>query len=174
MKKDVNQSKHKEKGLNLKDYWPLICLILVAALASCAVNYGIQGEPLDWMHYFMGFLFTQFALLKLFDISGFADGFQMYDLIAKKSRIYALSYPFIEFGLGLAYLSFVFPIAIYVITIILMTIGSIGVFITLQKGLDLYCSCMGNILKVPLSTVTLTEDIGMGLMALFMLISLMA
>ena len=122
------------------------------------------------MHYFMGFLFCQFSLLKLFNIPGFADGFQMYDLIAKKSRTYALSYPLVELLLGLAYLSMFFPIATYLITIAFMLLGSIGVFKALKKGLDLYCPCMGTILKVPLSTVTLTEDLGMGAMALIMLI----
>jgi hypothetical protein len=31
----------------------------------------------------------------------------------------------------------------------------------LAKGLDLKCACMGSILKVPLSTVALVEDLGM-------------
>ncbi|MGA8164726.1 MAG: MauE/DoxX family redox-associated membrane protein [Waddliaceae bacterium] len=159
------------KNSNFTDYWPLASFILVAVLAGSAVCYGVNGETLQWMHYVMGFLFCQFSLLKLFNISDFADGFQMYDLIAKRSRIYALTYPCIELILGLAYLAFFVPIIIYLVTIVLMLIGSIGVVIALQKGLDIYCPCMGTILKVPLSTVTLTEDLGMGAMALIMLIS---
>lgn len=159
-----------EKKTGLKDYWPLAALVLVALLAGSAVCYSIQGDMLQWMHYFMGFLFCLFSLLKLFDISGFADGFQMYDLIGKKSRAYALAYPLIELALGLAYLSFIFPIAVYLLTIALMLVGSVGVVKALKKGLDLYCPCMGTILKVPLSTVTLTEDLGMGAMALIMLL----
>jgi len=165
-----NESK-KNQGSNFSDYWPLICLVLVAILAGSTICYSIQGELLQWMHYFMGILFCQFSLLKLFDIPGFADGFQMYDLIGKRSRIYALVYPFIELLLGLAYLSFLYPVATYLITIMFMVIGAIGVVKALQKGLDIYCPCMGNVLKVPLSTVTLGEDLGMGLMAFIMLIS---
>ena len=167
-----------EKGVNklnqsrkLADYWPLISLILVAMLAGAAICHGIQGGMLQWMHYFMGILFCQFALLKLFDISGFADGFQMYDIIAKRTRVYALAYPFVELLVGLAYLSFFYPVITYVITIMLMAIGSYGVIKAFQKKLNIYCPCMGNILKVPLSTVTLSEDIGMGIMALIMLVS---
>lgn len=165
----MNEPKNKKTGL--KNYWPLLAMILVAVLAACAINSGIDGDSLYWMHYFMGFLLCQFALVKLFDISGFADGFQMYDLIAKKSRYYALIYPFIELSLGLLFLSLAYPLATYLVTLFFLTIGVIGVIKALKKGLDIYCPCMGSILKVPLSTVTLIEDLGMGLMALLMLIT---
>jgi hypothetical protein len=110
-------------------------------------------------------------MLKLFHLSGFADGFQMYDLVAKKSRVYATIYPFIELALGLGYLSFVFPKLVYLLTIFFAAIGAVSVIRALQKGLDLRCACMGTVLDVPLSTVTLTEDIAMGAMALIMLLS---
>lgn len=45
--------------------------------------------------------------------------------------------------------------------------GAIGVVLVLRKGLDIACPCMGNVLSVPLSTVTLSED---GLMALALLL----
>jgi hypothetical protein len=156
---------------SFKSYLPLVSLILIAALAACALRQGTQGTLLYWMHYFMGFLFCQFAMLKLFHLSGFADGFQMYDLIAKRSREYAFVYPFIELGLGLGYLSFAYPIFIYLLTILIAILGAIGVITALKKGLDLRCACMGTILDVPLSTVTLTEDLGMGAMALIMLVN---
>jgi hypothetical protein len=117
----------------------------------------------------MGFFLCQFALFKLINLSGFADGFQMYDLAAKKFRGYAYLYPFIELGLGLAYLSFSRPIATYLITIIVMGVGAVGVIGALRRGLDIRCACMGTALNVPLSTVTLSEDIAMGVMACVML-----
>lgn len=158
-----------ERGKSLSDYRPLISLILVAALAAFAVTYSVAGEFMQWMHYFMGIFLCVFALLKLFNPSSFADGFQMYDLIAKRSRTYALSYPYIELALGLGYLSFIFPIAVYIATIVVLGIGAIGVVKALREGLDINCPCMGSILDVPLSTVTLTEDLGMAAMALVML-----
>ncbi len=51
-----------------------------------------------------------------------------------------------------------------------LTIGSIGVIQALREGLDFNCPCMGSVLDVPLSTVTLTEDISMVIMALVLLI----
>ena len=153
-------------------YWPLLALVLIAALAAYAISFGIYGDFQYGMHYFMGFLFCQFSMLKIFNIRGFVDGFQMYDLIAKKFRAYAYAYTFIELGLGLAYLSFFSPALIYLFTIFITAIGTLGVIIALKKGLDVRCACMGTVLNVPLSTVTLSEDIGMGLMAVLMLIFL--
>ena len=40
-----------------------------------------------------------------------------------------------------------------------------------RKGLDIACPCMGNVLAVPLSTVTLTEDGVMVVMALSLLLA---
>jgi hypothetical protein len=89
--------------------------------------------------------------------------------VAKKFRAYAYLYPFIELGLGLAYLSFSHPVATYIITILVMGVGTIGVIRALKRGLDVRCACMGTVLDVPLSTVTLSEDIAMGVMACLML-----
>jgi hypothetical protein len=50
-----------------------------------------------------------------------------------------------------------------------MVFGSLGVINALRKGLDLECACMGTVLKVPLSTVALIEDLGMAAMAAGML-----
>lgn len=154
--------------MNFKRYYPLFVLVAVAALGALALSSG--KSIMLWMHFFMGLLFCQFSMLKLFNLAQFAEGFQMYDLIAKRSPIYGHLYPFIELGLGLAYLAFIYPVVINVITICVTGIGAVGVFRALKAGLDVRCACMGTILNVPLSTVTLTEDIGMGIMALLMLI----
>ncbi len=154
----------------LKKYWPLASLILVALLAATALSSHTIVSHRSWMHYFMGFFLCQFAMLKIFRPVDFADGFQMYDLIAKKSRVYAFLYPLIELGLGLGYLAFFAPVFIYLTTIIILGIGAIGVIKALKKGLDVQCACMGTILDVPLSTVTLTEDLAMVLMAFLLLL----
>lgn len=158
----------------LSSYGPLIALILIAAAAGAALMAAapplMMGGLMIWMHYFMGFFLCCFAMLKLFNPSKFADGFQKYDLVAGKSRSYALIYPYIELALGLAYLAFFMPVLTYSATIIVMGVGAIGVVRALRQGLNINCPCMGSVLAVPLSTVTLTEDLAMGLMALAMLI----
>lgn len=151
--------------MKLKRYIPLFVLVGVAGLGALALS--IQGR--EWMRYFMGLLFCQFSMLKLFNLSQFASGFKKYDLIAKKIFGYAYVYPLIELGLGLAYLSREGLLAANIITVMVTGISAIGVVRALKSGLDVRCACMGTVLDVPLSTVTLAEDIGMGIMALIML-----
>lgn len=169
-KPSVSNRHDSGNGRRWLNYVPLIALVLVGALVASALkrSYGPGADPAHWMHNFMGFFLVVFALLKLFDLSAFADGFQKYDLLAVHFRPYALVYPFIELTLGLAYFSFWRPTAVYVATVVVLGFGALGVVRALRRGLDLKCACMGSILKVPLSTVALTENLGMVVMALAM------
>ncbi|MGI8602680.1 MAG: YHS domain-containing protein [Verrucomicrobiales bacterium] len=155
-----------------KSYLPIGVIVLVTLLAAAARQAAQPGpwNVMGWMHDFMGFFLVVFSMFKFFDLRGFADGFQMYDLLAKHWRPYALVYPFIELALGLAYLAHWQPGMIYSITIAVMLFGAIGVCRALNEGRDLTCACLGTVLKVPLSTVALVEDFGMAAMAAGMLI----
>lgn len=172
-KKKGTDSMHRHvsrRGKRWADYLPLFILVGVAALAGAAIE---SGDPYGWavegwMHRFMGLFLTLFAMFKLFDPSGFADGFQMYDLLAKPFRPYAYVYPFIELALGLGYLAEWNLPVVYGATVVVMLFGAAGVGNALRRGLDINCACMGTVLKVPLSTVALTEDLGMAAMAAVM------
>lgn len=154
------------RGASLSDYLPLIVIVaLTMAAATARVAFAGAWLPMMWMHDFMGFFLVVFSMFKFFDLSGFADGFQMYDLLAKPFRPYAYVYPFLELGLGLAYLARWNPVVTYSATVVLMLWGAAGVLLALKKGLDINCACMGTVLKVPLSTVALVEDLGMAAMA---------
>jgi hypothetical protein len=164
------KTREEGRGSHLAAYWPLISLVAVTALAALAIGTGYDRTDLaGFMHAYMGTFLIVFALLKLFNPSGFADGFEMYDLLAQRVRAYGYVYLYLELALGLAYLSFFLPAFTYVATIVLFLFGAIGVIRALRAGLDIECPCMGSVLSVPLSTVTLTEDLGMVLMAALML-----
>lgn len=165
----INHRTNKEKK-PITTYWPLVALLLVAVLGATSLTMGTEGGFSEGMHFFMGLTLCQFALLKLFHPALFVEGFQQYDLIAKRWPLYGYFYPLIELALGLAYLSFTWPATIYLLTIILMSIGIVGVVQALKKGLDVRCACMGSVLDVPLSTVTLSEDLIMAIMACLMLL----
>ena len=145
-------------------------LLVVSVLAASALTAGESASPTvpRWMQAFMGFFLVVFALLKLFDLPAFADGFQRYDLLAKPFRPYALAYPFIELLLGLAYFARWRPQVVYGATAVILGFGALGVIRALRRKLDIECACMGTILKVPLSTVALTEDLAMAGMAVAM------
>ena len=162
--------RHKGRGAKWTDYIPLIVIVVLSVLSASARELPIPWSWMNWMHDFMGQFLVVFAMFKFFNLEGFADGFQMYDLLAKSWRPYAFVYPFIEMGLGLGYLAHWNPPLIYTSTTVLMIFGALGVMNALRKGLDLECACMGTILSVPLSTVALLEDVSMAAMAALMLI----
>lgn len=120
---------------------------------------------------FMGYFFLIFGLFKIYNLRAFAQAYAEYDIIAKRSRVYALSYPFIEFCLGIAYLLNFAPTTTNMVTVLIMSIGSIGVAQTLIKHKQITCACLGVVFKIPMTYVSLLEDIIMALMALSMLLT---
>ena len=80
-----------ERGRSRSDYWPLISLVVVSALAAFAIAAGSgQVTMTSVMHAYMGVFLVFFALLKIFDLEGFMNGFAMYDLIAKRNSTWGL------------------------------------------------------------------------------------
>ena len=118
----------------------------------------------------MGAFFIVFSLFKLLNLSGFADAYSTYDILAARYRIYGLTYPFIELLLGIAYFTGFAPLATNTFTFVLMLVGSIGVFKALRTKRRFQCACLGTALKLPMTKVTLVEDLTMGAMALIMLL----
>src|SRR5438876_234184 len=135
MTTEVHQ-REKGRGAHWQDYIPLLVIVALTLLSAGAKQLAYRGwDWMNWMHDFMGFFLVVFSMFKFFDMEGFADGFQMYDLLAKPFRPYAYIYPFIELCLGLGYLSHWQPTMItYTATIIVMVFGSLGVFRALFKG----------------------------------------
>ena len=162
MKHTTAHQREKGRGSRPADYLPLAVVVVLTFAAAWALR---AGSSMGWMADFMGFFLVVFSMFKFFDLEGFADGFQMYDLLAKRVRPYAYVYPFLEAGLGLGFLSRWNPPVVATTAIVVLVFGALGVFSALRKGLDLECACMGSILHVPLSTVALVEDLGMAAMA---------
>lgn len=161
----------ENRNLSLSAYTPLFVILFATALGAAARHHSeISWSWHIWMHDFMGLFLLVFAMVKLFNLSSFAVGFAKYDLLAARSRTYALGYPFIELALGLAYLSRWQPQATYFATIVILSFGALGVLNTMRQGKQINCACMGQILEVPVSTVTLTENLSMSVMALAMLL----
>ncbi len=120
----------------------------------------------------MGVFFFVFAIFKLSSLKEFAYGFQSYDLIAKRSLIYSFSYPFIQLFLGFIYLLGLNKTGVDFFVVILSLISGIGVLRAIKSGNKIHCVCLGNVIKLPLSTISFVEDFGMALMAITMLLML--
>jgi len=159
-------TREEGRGNSPADYIPLGVLLAVTSLSAGARQFGVsEWSWTAWMHDFMGLFLVMFAMLKLFDLQGFVNGFGMYDLLAQRLRAWGYLYPFLELGLGLAFLARWQPTLTYSMTAALLGFGALGVLNALRTGLDVECACMGSALKVPLSTVALVEDVGMAAMA---------
>jgi len=153
----------------IKNYAPLIWILLLCALMAAAFEERfIEFSLRSWMHSFMGFFFVLLSLFKLVNLSGFADGYQRYDLLAKHSRPYAYLYPFLELALGLAYLGEILLVSTYIATIGLMLFGLVGILLSMKRGYQFECACLGTVLKVKLSTISILENFGMAAMAAWM------
>ena len=148
-------------------------LVLLVVLAGAFGLYSIDGDSVeDFIRYFMGSFMVVFASFKFIGYRMFVEMFPMYDPIAKRSRLYSQAYPFIEFSLGALALANLFEVMRLSLVILLMGVGALGIIHTVyvQKK-KIHCACLGNIIKLPLSTVSLAEDVGMVALAVFMLIS---
>jgi len=152
-------------------YWPILLIFFFVSLVSGIVAWnGSDGFMMRFMQYFMAGFFIAFSFFKFLDIKGFADAYQSYDLLAAKWKGYGFIYPFLELGLGIAYLtSFQLNIT-YIATIILMGFGSIGVILSVLNKTKIKCACLGTVFNLPMSTVTIVEDLLMVAMAGAMLV----
>ncbi len=142
-------------------------MIFIAIMSFTLIRQWLGGWNLQAaMSDFMAAFFLVFGAFKLFNLAAFAEAYAMYDIIAKRSFIYAYAYPFIEIALGIAYLFRLFPTATNLITLAIMIISSIGVAQELAQKRSAMCACLGTVFKVPMTYVTLAEDLLMAAMAL--------
>lgn len=156
-------------GHSGRDYIPLIVVFGFIGLSSILHVAALGSSPLHWMVATMGYFFVYFSLFKLIDLPGFVEGFRHYDVIAQRAGLWAWLYPFIELGLGVAYLLAVNEPILYITTLVVTLLNVVSVAIKLAKREVFMCACLGTALKVPLTTVTLVEYGLMGLMAIIML-----
>lgn len=165
-----HMSEHPQAAYSLKNFLPLI-IIAAAIIVLTALHqwyYGFDG--MTAMRIFMAFFFLVFGFFKIINLKAFAKAYAEYDVIAKRFYAYGYIYPFIELGLGVAYLTNFMPTLTNLITLIVMLISAWGVFVELRKGRTIVCACLGVVFKLPMTWVTLVEDVLMALMALAMLI----
>lgn len=119
---------------------------------------------------FMGGFFLVFSFFKLLDVRGFALSYRTYDLVAAAWPTWGVIYPFVELSLGIAYVTNVLPWLTNAVTLVVMLVGAAGILKALLNKRQIRCACLGTVLKLPLTQVSLAEDVLMALMAATMLI----
>ena len=163
-------------GLKVADpdatsYTPVIALFAITALMALAASFAAYGNvfTLHAAEWFISFSMIVLALLKLQDVDKFATMFLNYDLLAKRWVPYASIYPFAEGLAGVLMTAHAFDWLSIPVALFIGGIGAVSVFkaVYIDKR-DIKCACVGGSSKVPLGFVSLTENVMMVAMALWM------
>lgn len=156
--------------IQLSTYKPLLMIVGFIAGVSTLVQYPFDSfSGMLWMRHFMAGFFLVFSFFKLLNLSGFASSYGMYDIVAAKWPGWGKIYPFVELGLGIAYLINFAPFYTNLVTVIVLGISSIGVIKSNLDKRKIKCACLGDVFNLPMSTVTIIEDLTMVAMAAWML-----
>lgn len=152
-------------------YRPVVALFSMTALLAMAASYAVTGDVLtiraaEW---FIGFSMVVLALLKLQNIETFSTMFLNYDLLAKRWVPYSYIYPFAEGAAGILMVAGALTWLSVPIALIIGTIGAVSVFkaVYVDKR-ELKCACVGGSSNVPLGFISLTENVMMVGMAIWM------
>ena len=160
-------------GFQLSRYRPLFIVVLYVLGFSLLMSHASGGLSMDAvMRNFMGGFFLGFSFFKFLDVRKFADAFATYDWVASRFRPYAIGYPLIELGLGLAYVLSWQLFVVNAVTAILMAVGLFGVVGTVRSGRQVQCACLGTTFNLPMSMVTVVENSVMLLMASYGIIQM--
>ncbi len=150
-------------------YQPVIAIFAVTFLLGLAISwYTLDAlftvQAIEW---FVSLSMCFLAVQKLQDLRSFSTMFLNYDLLAKRWVRYGYIYPFGEALAGILMVAHALPIISVPVSLFIGTIGAASVFkaVYIDKR-ELKCACVGGNSNVPLGFVSLTENlfmIGMGL-----------
>jgi copper chaperone CopZ len=151
-------------------YKPLFLILAFILGVSILTQYPFNNFDLGLlMRHFMAGFFIVFAFFKILNLKGFSDSYAMYDIVAGKWKTWGTIYPFVELALGIFYLINIHSNVINWITIIVLGVSSIGVIQSNLKKQKIKCACLGDVFNLPMSTITIVENLLMVLMAILML-----
>lgn len=153
-------------------YTPVIALFGMGLAMALAASWAAFGDllTLRGAEWFVAFSMCLLAVQKLRDVESFSTMFLNYDLLARRFVPYGYIYPFGEALAGVLMISgaliwLAAPVALFI-----GGIGAVSVFkaVYIDKR-ELKCACMGGSSNVPLGFVSLTENLMMVGMAIWML-----
>lgn len=171
-----NLRRYLDKPVKSEDetsYQPVIAIFSVALLMAIAVSWAAFESlfTVRTWEWFISISMCILAIQKLQDVERFSNMFLGYDLLARRVVRYAYVYPFAEGLAGVlmiadAMLWLAIPLALFI-----GTIGAVSVYkaVYVDKR-ELKCACVGGASNVPLGFVSLTENVMMIAMALWMLV----
>lgn len=152
-------------------YRPVIVLFTLTAMMAMATGYAVDGSPftLRAAEWFIAFSMVVLALMKLQNVESFATMFLNYDLLAKRWVPYSYTYPYAEGLAGVLMIAGALNWLSVPVALFIGTVGAASVFkaVYVDKR-ELKCACVGGSSNVPLGFISLTENLMMIAMALWM------
>jgi glutaredoxin len=154
-------------------YRPVIAVFAIAAALAMAVSFHAFGSvfTVRAAEWFVSFTMVILAMLKLQDIEKFSNMFVGYDLLARRFVPYSYAYPYLEATAGVLMAAHALNWLSIPIALTIGTIGAASVYyaVYVQKR-EIKCACVGGSSNVPLGFVSLTENLLMIGMAIWMLL----
>ena len=158
----------KQEGTTYK---PIIAIFATTFLMALSTAWALGDiNFVRVIELFIALSMCALAIQKLRDLEAFSLQFLNYDLLAQKWVKYAYVYPFVEMLAGAAMISGFLTIVSAPAALFIGTIGAMSVFkaVYIDKR-ELKCACVGGNSNVPLGFVSLTENLMMMAMAVWML-----
>ncbi|MFT4532573.1 MAG: hypothetical protein ACI9T8_000599 [Candidatus Saccharimonadales bacterium] len=160
----------KSPQQNKLEYAKLISVLAaVSAVAALLTEYYGWGL-MTYLESFMGVFFVVFAGFKIVNLKEFATSLRSYEKLNNLPLWAGYSYPFIQILFGSFYILGHGNWLLDAAVLLWSAYNSYLVYLTIKNKGDVHCLCLGNVIKLPLSTTSLLEDAGMTAMALVMLI----
>ena len=160
----------EEKKSWLAIYKPILLIfgyIIGITLAIEFINSNFIW--MRWMNHFMAGFFLIFSFFKLLNLKGFSESYAMYDIVAKQWNGWGYVYAFMELALGFSFLTGFNPMLTNAVTFVVMTLSIIGVLQAVFNKQKIKCACLGDVFNLPMSTITIIEDLLMIGMSALML-----
>ena len=156
-----------------ESYQPVIAIFAVTFLMAITATWASLGSfsVIRIAELFIAFSMCVLGIQKLQDLKGYTTGFVQYDLLAQRYVPYASVYAFIEAGGGILMIAGLFTWIVAPVVILVSSIGALSVFkaVYVEKR-DLKCACVGGGSSVPLGFISLTENLMMMAMGIWMLV----
>lgn len=167
---------HLGKGPDPKEgktYQPVMAVFAVTLPMALAIDWmsAEARSVIRVLELFIAMSMAVLGILKLQDLLSFATGFVQYDLLARRYVPYSYVYPVIEAGGGVLMIAGIATHAVAPMVLLVSTIGAISIIkaVYIDKR-DLNCACVGGGSQVPLGFISLTENLMMMAMAIWMLV----
>ena len=154
-------------------YRPVVALFAITALMALAASHAAYGSifTIRAAEWFIAFSMAALAMLKLQNVESFSTMFLNYDLLAKRWVPYSYIYPFAEAGAGILMIAGALNWISIPVALFIGTVGAVSVFKAVYVDRrELKCACVGGDSNVPLGFVSLTENLMMIAMAIWMLV----